>query len=75
VICGATGGGYVICGASRGYVICRGGECYGWLLRRNGKIDSMPEVVLDWFGRLVVKKANDRMVSIASSEGSNAWYG
>jgi hypothetical protein len=27
----------------------------GWLWR-NGKIDSMPEVVLGWFGRLVVKK-------------------
>jgi hypothetical protein len=27
----------------------------GWLWR-NGKIDSMPEVVLDWFGRLVMKK-------------------
>jgi hypothetical protein len=29
----------------------------GWLWR-NGKIDSMPEVVLDWFGRLVVKKGD-----------------
>jgi hypothetical protein len=35
----------------------------GWLWR-NGKIDSMLEVVLDWFSRLVVKKAKDKVVSI-----------
>jgi hypothetical protein len=35
-----------------------------WLWR-NGKID--------WFGTLVVKKANDKMVSIAGDEGSIAW--
>jgi hypothetical protein len=28
----------------------------GWLWR-NGKIDSMVEVVLDWLGRLVVTKS------------------
>jgi hypothetical protein len=46
----------------------------GWL-RHNGKIDSMPEVVLDWFDRLVVKRAKDKMVSIAGGEGSIAWCG
>jgi hypothetical protein len=46
----------------------------GWLWC-NGKIDSMPEVVLDWFGRLVVKKVKDRMVTIAGDEGSVAWCG
>jgi hypothetical protein len=35
----------------------------GWLWR-NGMIDSMLEVVLDWFSRLVVKKAKDKVVSI-----------
>jgi hypothetical protein len=38
----------------------------------NGKIDSMSEVVLGWFGRLVVKKAKGKMVSIAGGEGSIA---
>jgi hypothetical protein len=47
---------YVICGAGGGYVICGGGGSVGGWLRRNGKIDSMLEMVLDWFGRLVVKK-------------------
>jgi hypothetical protein len=42
-------------------------------LWRNGKIDSMPDVVLHWFGRLVVKKAKDTMESIAGGEGSIAW--
>jgi hypothetical protein len=46
----------------------------GWLWH-NGKIDSMPEVVLDWFGRLVVKKAMYKMVSIAGDEGSISWCG
>jgi hypothetical protein len=41
----------------------------------NGKIDSMPEVVADWFGRLVVKKAKDRMESITGGEGFIAWCG
>jgi hypothetical protein len=45
------------------------GAVDGWLWR-NGKIDSMPEVVLDWFGRLVVEKAMYKMVSIAGDEGS-----
>jgi hypothetical protein len=35
----------------------------------------MSEVVPDWFGRLVVKKAKDRMESIAGGEGSIAWCG
>jgi hypothetical protein len=35
----------------------------------------MSEVVLDWFGRLVVKKSKDKMVSIDGGEGSIAWYG
>jgi hypothetical protein len=43
----------------------------GWLWC-NGKIYSIPEVVLDWFGRLVVKKAKNKMVSIAGGEGSIA---
>jgi hypothetical protein len=42
-------------------------------LWRNGKIDSMPDMVLHWFGRLVVKKAKDTMESIAGGEGSIAW--
>jgi hypothetical protein len=58
--------GYVICGA--------GGTVDGWLCH-NGKIDSMSEVVLDWFGKLVVKKVKDKMVSIAGGEGSIAWCG
>jgi hypothetical protein len=36
---------------------------------RNGKINSMPEVVPDWFRRLLVEKAKDRMESIAGGEG------
>jgi hypothetical protein len=55
VICG-TVGGYVICGADRGYVICGVGECCDDWLWHNGKIDSMPEVMFDWFGRLMVIK-------------------
>jgi hypothetical protein len=35
----------------------------------------MPEVLPDWFGRLLVKKAKDGMESIASGEGSIAWCG
>jgi hypothetical protein len=50
------------------------GAADGWLWR-NGKIDSMSEVVLDWFGRLVVKNAKDKVVSIASGEGSISWCG
>jgi hypothetical protein len=46
----------------------------GWLWH-NGKIDSMPEVVFDWFGRLGVKQVNDRMESITDGEGSTAWCG
>jgi hypothetical protein len=46
----------------------------GWLWR-NGKINNMPEVVFGWFGRLVVKKAEDKMVSTIGGEGSIAWYG
>jgi hypothetical protein len=37
-------------------------------LCHNGKIDSIPEVVLNWFGRLVVKKVKDEMVSIAGAK-------
>jgi hypothetical protein len=44
-------------------------------LWRNGKIDSMPEVVLDWFGRLVVEKVKDSMESIVSGDGFIAWCG
>jgi hypothetical protein len=41
----------------------------GWLWRGD-KFDSMPGVVLDWFGRLVVvKRVKDKMVSIASGGG------
>jgi hypothetical protein len=46
----------------------------GWLWH-NDKIDSMSEVVLDWFGRLVVKKVKDKMVSIAGGEGFVDWCG
>jgi hypothetical protein len=35
----------------------------------------MSEVLPDWFGGLVVKKAKDRMESIAGGEGSMAWCG
>jgi hypothetical protein len=41
----------------------------------NDKIDNMLEVVLGWFGRLVVKKAEDRMVSTIGGESSIAWCG
>jgi hypothetical protein len=44
-------------------------------LWHDGKIDSMPEVVPDWFGSLVVKKAKDMMESIAGGEDSIAWCG
>jgi hypothetical protein len=46
----------------------------GWLWR-NDKIDSMLEVALDWFGRLVVKRAKNKMLSIAGGEDSIAWCG
>jgi hypothetical protein len=37
----------------------------GWLWRSD-KIDSMLEVVLDWFGRLVVvKRVKDKMVRVS----------
>jgi hypothetical protein len=48
------------------------GTMDGWLWH-NGMIDSMSEVVLDWFGRIVVKKVKDKMVSIAGGEGPIAW--
>jgi hypothetical protein len=35
----------------------------------------VPEVVPDWFGRLVVKKVKDRIESIAGGKGSIAWCG
>jgi hypothetical protein len=35
----------------------------------------MPEVVPDWFGSLVVKKAKDMMESIVGGEDSIAWCG
>jgi hypothetical protein len=35
------------------------GAMDGWLWH-NDLIDSMPEVVLDWFGRIVVKKVRIR---------------
>jgi hypothetical protein len=38
-------------------------------------INSMPEVVPDWFGMLVVKKMKDVMESIAGDEGSITWCG
>jgi hypothetical protein len=46
----------------------------GWLWH-NDKIDSVLEVVLGWFGTLVVKKAKDKMVSTVGGEGSIAWCG
>jgi hypothetical protein len=46
----------------------------GWLWHSD-KIDSMPEVVPDWFGRLVVvKRVKGKMVNIGG-EGSIAWCG
>jgi hypothetical protein len=56
VICGAARG-YVICGAGGWYVIAEVADATGGWLWRNGKIDSMVEVVLDWLGRLVVTKS------------------
>jgi hypothetical protein len=44
-------------------------------LWHNGKTDSMSEMVLDLFGRLVVKRAKDRMESIVGGESSIAWCG
>jgi hypothetical protein len=35
----------------------------------------MSEMVLDLFGRLVVKRAKDRMESIVGGESSIAWCG
>jgi hypothetical protein len=46
----------------------------GWLWC-NGKIDNMSEVVLVWFGRLVVKKAGVKMVSTVGGESSISWCG
>jgi hypothetical protein len=46
----------------------------GWSWH-NGEIDNMPDVVLSWFGRLVVKKVEDRMVSTVGGESSIAWCG
>jgi hypothetical protein len=46
----------------------------GWLWR-NGRTDSMPEVELDLFGKLVVEKAKDKMESIADDGSSIAWCG
>jgi hypothetical protein len=40
-----------------------------------GKIDTMSDAVPDWFGKLMVQKAKDRMESIAGGEGSIAWCG
>jgi hypothetical protein len=46
----------------------------GWFWH-NRKIDNIPEVVLGWFGRLMVKKAEDKMVTTVGGEGSIAWCG
>jgi hypothetical protein len=46
----------------------------GWLWHSD-KIDNIPKVVFDWFGRLlVVKRAKDKMVS-TGGEGFIAWCG
>jgi hypothetical protein len=45
----------------------------GWLWH-NGRTDSMSEVKLDWFGKLV-ERARDKMESIADGGGSIAWCG
>jgi hypothetical protein len=50
-------------------------EFVGGCLWRNGRTDNIPEVKLDWFDKLVVEKANDRMESIADDGGSIAWCG
>jgi hypothetical protein len=50
-------------------------DTVGGGLWRSDKIDSMPEVVLDWVGRLVVvKRAKDKVLS-TGGEGSIAWCG
>jgi hypothetical protein len=46
----------------------------GWMWH-NGKMDNMSEVVLGWFGRLVVKKVGDKMASTVGGENSIAWCG
>jgi hypothetical protein len=48
----------------------------GSWLWHSDKIDSMPEVVLDWFGKLVVvKRVKDKMVNTAGGDGSISWCG
>jgi hypothetical protein len=46
----------------------------GWLWR-NGMTNSMPEVELGLFDKLVVEKARDKMESIAGDGGSNTQCG
>jgi hypothetical protein len=46
----------------------------GWLWR-NGMIDDMSEVELDWFNKPTMERGKDMMESIADDEGSIAWCG
>jgi hypothetical protein len=43
-----------------------------WLWR-GGRVDNMVEVGFDYFGKLAVERARDRMGSIADGEGLIAW--
>jgi hypothetical protein len=48
------------------------GVVVGWLWR-NGMTDSMPEVELGLFEKLVMEKVRDKMESVVDDEGSIAW--
>jgi hypothetical protein len=50
-------------------------ELWSWWMLWMVGCGVMPEVVFGWFGRLVVKKAEDKMVSTVDGEGSIAWCG
>jgi hypothetical protein len=46
----------------------------GWLWRNGSRVDSMSEVELDWFGKLV-ERVRDKMDSITDGGGSIVWCG
>jgi hypothetical protein len=50
------------------------GVVVGWLWH-NGTTDSMPEVELGLFDKLVMEKVGDKMESVVDDEGSIAWCG
>jgi hypothetical protein len=45
-----------------------------WLWH-NSRIDNMPEVGFDYFGKLAVERAKDRMENIFGGEEPIAWCG